>query len=444
MSQNDQNSALLSAEELRWREAWLAAQKESFQATVDGAPLSVSLGVLVRNVVEQSGDLRCAFYVANSDRTELDHVTGMSDSFAECVNGFKIGPDSLACGLAVFKDEPVLTVDVTTEPLWRPWLWLAEQYAFRGCWSFPVKSLAGEVIGSFAMYFTSPREATPRDLETAAVITRAAAIIIARHQEAEEKTRAVTALRESEERLRGLNEALEERVHERTAELRAEVNERRAAEERIKNLLRQVVNAEEQERRRIARELHDTLGQQLAALHLGIEVLKSKADGDVAARENIERMREVFDRLNSNIEFLAWELRPPTLDLLGLDPAIESYVRDWSRQFGVEAVYQGFGVNGLRLSPEAEINVYRILQEALQNVHKHAAAARVDVLLERRDHQAVLIVEDNGQGYDVEATGDGRMGLTNMRERAALIGGTIEIESQPGDGTTVFVRVPVK
>lgn len=434
-----------SEEKLRLREAVLAAQKEAFQATVKGAPLEVSLGVLVRTLLErEAGDLRWAFYVANSDRTELHHVTGMPDSYAECVNGFKIGAGSLACGLAVHTNQPVLTSDVTTEPLWQPWLWLAERYDFRGCWSFPIELVPGEVIGSFAMYFTSPRVATARDLEWAGVITSAAAIIIARHQEAEAALGVAVALRESEERLRRLNEELEERVHERTAELQAQVNERSDAEARIKNLLRQLVNAEEQERRRIARELHDTLGQQLAALHLNIEVLKSKAHGDATVDENLERMRETFDGLNSNIEFLAWELRPPTLDLLGLDAAIESYVGDWGRQFGVEAMYQGFGVDGLRLSPEAEINVYRILQEALQNVHKHAGATRVHALLERRNGQTVLIVEDNGKGYDVDATGDGRdMGLTNMRERAALIGGTVEIETQPGYGTTVFVRVPV-
>ena len=252
-------------------------------------------------------------------------------------------------------------------------------------------------------------------------------------------------LRESEERLLRLNEVLEERVHERTAELEAEVSERRAGEERIKNLLRQLVTIEERERRRHAREVHHTMGQQLAALHLSFEVLKAKADYDPAVRENIDRMREVFGQLNSNVEFLAWELRPPTLDLLGLDAATESYVRDWSQQFGVEAFYQGFGVAGLRLSPETEINMYRILQEALQNVHKHAGASRVNALFERRDQHAVLIVEDNGKGYDVETTGDGQgMGLTNMKERAALIGGSIEFESKPGDGTTVFVRVPVQ
>ena len=251
-------------------------------------------------------------------------------------------------------------------------------------------------------------------------------------------------LRESEEQLRRLNEQLEERVVERTAALQAEVHERRAAEDRIKNLLRQLVSVQEQERRRIARELHDTLGQQLAALHMSIEVLKASADGETNGHEHIERMRETFDGLNSSVDFLAWELRPPSLDILGLDDAMANYVKGWSQQFGVEAVYEGVAVSGLRLAAEAETNLYRIFQEALQNVHKHSGADRVNVVFERRDGQAVLIIEDNGKGYDSEAQDDGRgMGLINMRERAALINGALEIESQSGAGTTVFVRVPV-
>ncbi|HEU4870887.1 MAG TPA: GAF domain-containing sensor histidine kinase [Pyrinomonadaceae bacterium] len=369
----------------------------------------------------------------------------MPDDYAEAVNGFEIGANSLACGLATHTGEAVLTTDVQTDPRWGPWRWMAEHFDYRGCWSFPITTVAGKFVGTLAMYLRQPQEPTHRDLELASLLTNTASIIISRHKDSEVRIRAEQAQQEYEAQLRSLNEVLEERVRDRTRELQAEVHERRAGEERIKNLLRKLVSAEEEQRRRIARELHDTFGQQLAALHMTIEVLKSKTDGDRSVRENIERMREAFDRLNSSVDFLAWELRPPSLDLLGLDAALESYVTEWSRQFGVEAVYEGVAVSGLRLAAEAETNLYRIFQEALQNVHKHAGADRVNVVFERRDGQAVLIIEDNGKGYDSEEQTDGRgMGLINMRERAALIGGTVEIESQPGEGTTVFVRVPVK
>lgn len=147
------------------------------------------------------------------------------------------------------------------------------------------------------------------------------------------------------------------------------------------------------------------------------------------------------------MDFLAWELRPAAPDMLGLDAAFQTFLHEWSRHFGVRADYKCFGLDGSRLPPEVETNLYRILQEALQNVHKHAGADRVSVLLERRGGLASLIVEDNGRGYDPqgeEAAGAGEgMGVTNMRERAALVGGGVEIESTRGAGTTIFVRVPL-
>jgi signal transduction histidine kinase len=158
-------------------------------------------------------------------------------------------------------------------------------------------------------------------------------------------------------------------------------------------------------------------------------------------------MQSIFDRLNSDVDFLAWELRPAALDELGLDAALQTFVREWSEHFRIEARYEGLGLGGPRLPPEVETNLYRILQEALQNVHKHAGAAHVSVVLERRDGLAVLVVEDDGCGYDpgeeVAADSNKGMGVVNMRERAALVGGELEIESAPGAGATIFVRVPL-
>jgi signal transduction histidine kinase/chemotaxis response regulator CheB len=175
---------------LRESEARLAGLKEAFQAAIDGAPLEESLGVLVRTAVEQTGPgARGAFYLADSTQSELLHVVGMPASYAECVDGFRIGADSLACGLAVYTGRPIVTPDVNEAPEWEPWRWLAEEHGYRAVWSFPVETAEGRVVGTFALYFDTPREATRRDHDLAAVLTRAAGIIISRTQEAEHRAR---------------------------------------------------------------------------------------------------------------------------------------------------------------------------------------------------------------------------------------------------------------
>lgn len=180
-------------------QAWLAGQKEAFQAAMNGAPLETSLAILIRTAIEQADSVRrCAFYLANSEGTELRHVTGMGEDYARCIDRFEIGPESLSCGLAVHTGQPVITRDVNEEPRWKPWLWLAEQHGYRGCWSFPVETSAGKIVGTLAMYFREPREATLRDHELAASLTHTASIIISRHQESEERARISRALAQSE------------------------------------------------------------------------------------------------------------------------------------------------------------------------------------------------------------------------------------------------------
>src|SRR5262245_40394144 len=181
---------------------------QAFQAAVRGAPLDVALGILARAATKQwDNGVRCGFYRVNRDGPELHHVSGMGESYAECVDSFKVGSNSLACGLAVHTGCPVITPDVLNDPLWQPWMWLAKEYDFRGCWSFPVETEERRVVGTLALDFPTPRQASPQDLEAAATLTRAAAIIISRYLESAERGRAQWALRESEVRFREFGEA---------------------------------------------------------------------------------------------------------------------------------------------------------------------------------------------------------------------------------------------
>ena len=264
--------------------------------------------------------------------------------------------------------------------------------------------------------------------------------------------RDLTERKRWEDALRRAHDDLELRVDERTAELGAtnraldsEVQDRRDAEERIRRLLARMISAQEDERRRIARDLHDHIGQQLVGLRLKLDALQHLPETSATLLGKLNEAHAMIAQVDRDIDFFTWELRPAALDDLGLDAAIRNFVAEWSLTFGIAAEFHAEAWANTRLSPDCETNIYRITQEALNNVYKHAHATTVSVLLERRGDEAVVIIEDDGQGFEPDApepTDTHTLGLLGMRERAALCGGTIEFESAPGGGTTVFVRVP--
>ena len=151
--------------------------------------------------------------------------------------------------------------------------------------------------------------------------------------------------------------------------------------------------------------------------------------------EQAARTERLAEELDQSIDFLTWQLRPAALDHLGLSGALAHLVSGWSERFGIPADYDTFGIDGARFAPAIETNLYRLTQEALHNVYKHAHATRVSVLLGRRDGRLTLFVEDDGRGFTVgsDLTRDaGSFGLINMRERATLVGGQLTIDSTPG------------
>ncbi|HVF47580.1 MAG TPA: PAS domain-containing sensor histidine kinase [Pyrinomonadaceae bacterium] len=211
-------------------------------------------------------------------------------------------------------------------------------------------------------------------------------------------------------------------------------------------LLQRAVESQEDERKRISREIHDELGQELTALRLRIEALKTAAAVDAHLRSAIDAIDEIAEKIDGTVDFLAWELRPNFVNEIGLARAIETYLKQWSSQFKIPAAARVRHFGGKRLNSYAEVNLYRILQESLNNVAKHARASKVDILLENRGSEVVMAVEDDGRGFDVEAKANKQagLGLMGMGERAALLLGIAEIESTPGSGTSVYVRIPAQ
>ena len=286
---------------------------------------------------------------------------------------------------------------------------------------------------------------TIRNKNNKAESVLAVIVDINEHKETESR------LLESEGKLRRSQEELERRVEERTREL-AEANEaltkesieRKRTEEERSRLLRRIITTQEEERRRIALDLHDQLGQQLTALRLKLESLRNMCDEQDLC-DKIEETQAVAKQIDADVSFLAWELRPSTLDDLGLQKALKSYVSEWSDHFDIPADFHAAEFKK-RIPDEFQANLYRIAQEALNNISKHADANHVSVMLEQPDNHVVLIIEDNGKGFTTEGREEKQrrgLGLIGMRERAVLIGGSLEVESTPDKGTTIFVRIPL-
>ena len=223
-----------------------------------------------------------------------------------------------------------------------------------------------------------------------------------------------------------------------------ESRERERSERARTELLGRMVFAQEDERRRIAREMHDQFGEQLTALGLRIRMLKEAAADRTDLSAQIAALEQVAQQLDRDVDHLVWQLRPTALDDLGLRAALANYIQDWSLRVRVSAELHTTGLTTERLASEIETTLYRIAQEALNNIAKHARAGHVEIILERRSDQVWLIVEDDGVGFDMaKMDGDlGGFGLLGMQERAALVGATLQIESAPGEGTTIFVRMP--
>lgn len=245
------------------------------------------------------------------------------------------------------------------------------------------------------------------------------------------------------------NDELEDRVKQRTQELEALNATLRDQEAVRRQLLARVITAQEEERMRIARELHDETGQMLASLVVSLEAIdRGLPAGASTVRERLVRTRTLTERTVADIRRLIADLRPGTLDELGLVAAIRWCAENHLASLRIGFDVQAEGLADDRLPEELETVLFRITQEAIGNIARHAGASQVNIQLSRRGGQVHLIIEDDGQGFDPDAVqpaqdGTEGLGLAGMRERASLIGGRVHIRSQPGHGTKIEVEAPV-
>ena len=219
----------------------------------------------------------------------------------------------------------------------------------------------------------------------------------------------------------------------------------RQAAQDLHGLTRRLVQAEEAERRRLARELHDRVGQSLSALNINLDIISRESHAlTPALRQRLDDSLGLVDSTLQSIENVMAELRPPLLDEYGLGAALGWHAEEFARRTGVRvAVADRNPAESKNARPEAAVALFRIAQEALNNVLKHARATDVRLEVSATDEELILDVQDDGQGFDLASARRGRWGMTTMRERAEAAGGQLHIASSPGEGTRIHARVPL-
>lgn len=205
-----------------------------------------------------------------------------------------------------------------------------------------------------------------------------------------------------------------------------------------------VITAQEDERKRIARELHDSTSQSLTSLIIGLKTLEDNCQ-QCRKQNHVSELRSIAGQTLDDVHTLSVQLRPSVLDDLGLAEAVRRHVADCQRRTTLEIDLAVAGLDGRRLPPEIETALYRIVQEGLTNIIRHANAQTASIFIEYNEGKVLVVIEDDGRGFDVHHLQhqDGHLGLYGIRERAELLSGKMEIETQAGHGTSLYVEIPV-
>jgi signal transduction histidine kinase len=227
-------------------------------------------------------------------------------------------------------------------------------------------------------------------------------------------------------------------------DLGAAIDETRVYHGQIREMSSRILTAQEEERKRIARELHDDTAQAITSILVRLRILERSTE-DAAVLENVEELRELTSGALDSVRRMAMDLRPASLDDLGLLPALHSYAEQFSHGTSIAVSIEAKGIER-RLPRDVELVLYRVFQEALTNVSKHASATTVLVQVRQKGYEVTLVVEDNGDGFDPgqhSLTEGSGLGLFGMRERLTLVGGVVEVASAKGKGTRISARVPL-
>ena len=229
-----------------------------------------------------------------------------------------------------------------------------------------------------------------------------------------------------------------------------DISERKRTEEHIRTLTQEMMKAQENERQRISRDLHDRVAQDLSTLKIGLDTLfDNQPDGPNEMRQIVSDLSKMLQGTINAVRGLAYDLRPDGLDQMGLVRSVHDHCEEFSSKNQVKVDFIASGIDELKLDFDTKITLYRLIQESLNNVMKHAEASHVTIRLVASFPSIILRIEDNGKGFDVEdrlgsAAIEKRMGLRTMEERVALLQGKMRIESRLTEGTKIFIEVPYR
>ncbi len=375
-----------------------AGERHALEMLAAGEPLSAILTAIVRAIEAASPDTMASILLLDETGTKmlLGAAPSLPAEYNAVVHRRPIGPRAGSCGTAMYRGQPVFAVDVETDPLWEEYREVARQHGLRSCWSYPIHSDEGRVLGTFALYHRTPGAPDDAAIE---IMTRAAHVA-------------------------GI------------------VLERRALDEQRRALAGRIEQAREDERTAIARDLQDELGQSLTALRVDLDWVQRRVDGDELTRK-LDDIARATEQVLHTVQRMASELRPGILDHLGLGAALEWQAEDFERRTSTPCKVSS-NILDLSLPRPITTNVFRIFQEALDNIARHASASRVEISLAVDHGQLVLAIADDGIGLPEVAPRTTKLGILGMCERAWRLGGECSVKRRMPKGTVVTVTVPVE
>jgi signal transduction histidine kinase len=384
--------------ERKQHELLLAGEKRLLEMIARGGSRPVILDALCHLVEELAGGSLSSILLVDPDGRRLRHgaAPSLAGTYVAAIDGSVIGPSAGSCGTAAHSGQPVVVSDIATDPLWNNYRELALAHGLRACWSTPILSSEGRVLGTFAIYYREPRTPTPHEHNVVERVTHLASIAI----------------------------------------------ERERAEGVLRELAGRLIDAQEEERKRIGRELHDHISQTLGVLTIKIDQLCANSEITAGVAGPLRELRRDTSEIAADVRRLSHRLHSSTLDYLGLVPALQKLVAEFSERHGI-AIALAHATLPPSLPSEVALCLFRVAEESLANVARHSKALSAGVHVAGAPDGIHLTVEDAGTGFDVTTLGRrAGLGFVSMQERLRVLHGTIHVDSTPAQGTRIEVWVP--